>query len=207
MAKTNCSCCSLLIWDYMIPTNNRARTRRYIDPKRYTDSRKAGGILIYNGRVLIVQSRGDKWGFPKGGYEQDETAVQCAEREVHEETSFNFRFSDDDMKIKYKDTTFFVKHLQNKPPKIDNTYLKTPGNDCTGIGWMRLTCLKRLTRKEETCNKMVYGSNTHDLVDRLKTMTINTDGSDYSEPPMKFNLGVRKFVKGYMSKSRTKVHD
>lgn len=154
-----------------------AATRHYIDPKR--DDRKAGGVLIYNGRVLIIQSRSDKWGFPKGGFERGETAAQCAEREVHEETSFNVRFSDDDLKVKYKDTTFYVKHLQNEPPEIDIQYLKTPGNDCTGIGWIRLTCLKRLVKK---------------VVERQE------------EPPqaMHFNMGVRKFVKQYMERANAR---
>jgi 8-oxo-dGTP pyrophosphatase MutT (NUDIX family) len=182
-AITNCTCCSLLTWDYTIPA-----IRHYIDPKR--DYRKAGGVLIYNGRVLIIQSRADKWGFPKGGFEKGETAIQCAEREVHEETSFNVRFSDDDLKVKYNDTTFYVKHLQNEPPEIDTQYLKTPGNDCTGIGWVRLTCLKRLVKQEKRIN--------YDVVERLNTLSINEE-----EPPprlMQFNAGVRKFVKQYMGR-------
>lgn len=188
MAITNCTCCSLLTWDYTMPA-----TRHYIDPKR--DDRKAGGVLIYNGRVLIIQSRSDKWGFPKGGFERGETAVQCAEREVHEETSFNVRFSDDDLKVKYKDTTFYVKTLQNEPPEIDIQYLKTPGNDCTGIGWIRLTCLKRLVKKEKRHNC--------DVVERLKTLTLYSTNEE-EEPPqaMHFNLGVRKFVKQYMERGR-----
>lgn len=178
MAKTNCTCCSFFIWDYTIPAS------RHYNPKR--DNRKAGGVLIYNGRVLIVQSRGNKWGFPKGGFERSENALQCAEREVLEETSFNIRFSDNDLKIKYKDTTFYVKYLQNKPPEIDISYLKTPGNDCTGIGWVRLTCLKKLVKKENC-----------DVVERLKTLTLHSN-----EEVMQFNLGVRKFVKQYMERAR-----
>lgn len=190
MAITNCTCCSLLTWDYTMPA-----TRHYIDPKR--DDRKAGGVLIYNGRVLIIQSRSNKWGFPKGGFERGETAVQCAEREVHEETSFNVRFSDDDLKVKYKDITFYVKHLQNKPPEIDIQYLKTPGNDCTGIGWIRLTCLKRLMKKEEKEKRL-----NCDVVER-KTLTLH---NTKEEPPreMHFNLGVREFVKQYMERGRNR---
>lgn len=133
-----------------------------------------------------MQSRGNKWGFPKGGFELGETAVKCAEREVHEETSFNVRFIDDDLKVKYKDTTFFVKHLQNKPPSFDELYLKTPGNDCTGIGWVRLTCLRKLVRRETK----------YDLPYQFNTLTLT--GS--SSTPMQFNLGVRKFVKEYIPK-------
>lgn len=181
MAKTNCTCCSLLTWDYTKPLS-----RHYIDPKK-EDDRKAGGVLIYNGRVLVVQSRANKWGFPKGGFERGENAVKCAEREVHEETSFNIRFSDDDLKVKYKDTTFYIKHLQNKPPEIDIKYLKTPGNDCTGIGWIRLTCLKRLLKKKKKC----------DLVEPMKNMVIEEESQ-----MMQFNVGVRKFAKQYMERVR-----
>lgn len=172
MCTTNCDCCSMLTWDYTTPA-----TRHYINPTR--DSRKAGGILIYNGRVLIVQSRGAKWGFPKGGIERGENMLQCAKREVHEETSFNIVFTDDDMKIKCKDTTFYVKYLQTKPPDIDDVYLKAPGNDCTGIGWIRFTCLKKLLKPKD------------DLVDKLNNMSLNNE-------VMQFNLGIRRFVKKYI---------
>ena len=182
MAITNCTCCSLRTWDYTKPT-----THHYINPAR--DDRKAGGILIYNGRVLIIQSRANKWGFPKGGFEQGETAVQCAKREVYEETSFDIKFSDDDPKVKYKDTTFYVKFVKLNS-EIDIQYLKTPGNDCTGIGWIKLTCLKRLVEKENC-----------DVVERLKILTLHsTNANEVKDPPqvMHFNLGVRKFVKQYM---------
>lgn len=139
MACTSKCSCNLLTWDYLGPTRQCVKRR---------DGRKAGGILIYNGRVLIVQSRGNKWGFPKGGFEQGECALQCAAREVLEETSFNIRFSQDDLKIQYRDTTFYVKYLQNRPPNIDHVYLKKPGNDCTGIGWIRLTCLNKQVREK-----------------------------------------------------------
>jgi ADP-ribose pyrophosphatase YjhB (NUDIX family) len=198
MAKTNCTCCSLLIWDYTRPS-----TRHYIVPKR--DDRKAGGVLIYNGRVLIVQSRGNKWGFPKGGFERGENALRCAEREVREETSFNVKFNEDDLKVKYKDTTFYVKHLRNEPPEIVTSHLMTPGNDCTGIGWIRLTCLKRLIQKERRSKC--------DVVRGLKVLTLNSINEEYAQcaagpvpheqPPqvMQFNIGARKFVEQYIEYS------
>jgi ADP-ribose pyrophosphatase YjhB (NUDIX family) len=139
MAKstTNCSCCTLHSWDYQPPVNDR---------KRLYDLPKAGAILIYNGRVLIVQSRGKKWGFPKGSFERGECATQCATREVLEETSFNIRFKEDDSNVKYNRTTFYIKHLERKPPSINHGFLKKPGNDCTGIGWIRLTCLNKQSK-------------------------------------------------------------
>jgi 8-oxo-dGTP pyrophosphatase MutT (NUDIX family) len=197
MAKINCTCCKFFIWDYMRPT-----THYYINPKQ--DTRKAGGILIYKGRVLIVQSRGIKWGFPKGGFEKGENAFQCAEREVREETSFNVTFNDDDLKVNYKNTTFYVKHLHIEPSEIDTSYLKTPGNDCTGICWIRLTCLKRLVQKEkrEKC----------DVVESLQALSLDSTNEEHAPKGlasgpvayeqrlqvMQFNYGVRMFVKQYI---------
>lgn len=191
-----CVCCRLLTWDYTMPAFRRCFCH-------YIDNPKAGGVLIYNGRVLIIQSRADKWGFPKGGFERGETAAQCAEREVREETSFNVSFSDDDLKVKYKTTTFYVKYLQDEPPEIDIQYLKTPGNDCTGIGWIRLTCLKRLVKREkrqkrEKREKRI--NRNRDIMERLKTLSLNTNEKEDPHQVMRFNLGVRKFVKQYMGK-------
>ena len=175
MASTQCECCNILNWDYI--------------PKKYKndtnpDKRKAGGIMIYKGRVLIVQSRAKKWGFPKGGFEKGENASMCAKREIYEETSLKVIFNEDDSKIKFKHTTFFIKHFQIEPPDIDYDHLKTPGNDCTGIGWIRLTCLRQLVNKanEET-----------NLVDEFENMTLEHE-------PMRFNLGLRKFVQKYCTK-------
>lgn len=177
-----CKCCNLFTWDCETP---QPQFQHYTD-----EEAKAGGILIYKGRVLIIQSRAEKWGFPKGGFEPGETAAQCAEREVREETSFDVGFSEDDLKVRYKSTTLFVKYLQDEPPKIDIQYLKTPGNDCTGIGWIRLTCLKKLVKRGKIKKKV-----NSDILERLKTLSLDANEED---EVMRFNLGVRKFVKRYM---------
>jgi 8-oxo-dGTP diphosphatase len=51
--------------------------------------RAAGGVLVEDGRVLVVhrQRYGD-WSLPKGKAEPGETDLACALREVEEETGF-----------------------------------------------------------------------------------------------------------------------
>lgn len=51
----------------------------------------AGGIVFRKGKndkieILLVQDAKDRWTIPKGHIEEGETARQCAEREVKEET-------------------------------------------------------------------------------------------------------------------------
>jgi 8-oxo-dGTP pyrophosphatase MutT (NUDIX family) len=125
----------------------------------YDRKPKAGGILIYKGRILILQSRGKKWGFPKGGLEHGENVFECAHREVNEETSLQIDFNPDDFVIQLKNTIYFVKFLETAPPRINNHYLRQIGNDCTGICWMRLTCFSELVKK----NKMYLNSGAREF--------------------------------------------
>jgi 8-oxo-dGTP diphosphatase len=49
--------------------------------------RAAGGVVVRDGRVLVVHRPGhEDWSFPKGKLESGETWETAALREVHEET-------------------------------------------------------------------------------------------------------------------------
>jgi 8-oxo-dGTP diphosphatase len=51
--------------------------------------RAAGGVLVENGRVLVVhRQRYDDWSLPKGKAHAGESDLACALREVEEETGF-----------------------------------------------------------------------------------------------------------------------
>jgi len=51
--------------------------------------RAAGGLVVRDGRVLVVhRPKYDDWTFPKGKLEAGETDEECALREVEEETGF-----------------------------------------------------------------------------------------------------------------------
>ncbi|KAK8805393.1 hypothetical protein WA158_002049 [Blastocystis sp. Blastoise] len=66
--------------------NMVARTGR--DKQRYKATIRlcAGTIPVRNGKILLVTSRRKPvWGFPKGGWENDESCQECAIRESKEE--------------------------------------------------------------------------------------------------------------------------
>jgi 8-oxo-dGTP pyrophosphatase MutT (NUDIX family) len=120
--------------------------------KRRGNCPKAG-VFIYDPeekRVLLVQSRGQLWGVPKGTLEVDkfENVTECAVREVKEETgitidSSQFLYS---VRIKnravyfYAELAYFPVSIQESIESIESTG-NTDENDANGITWIKLDCL------------------------------------------------------------------
>jgi len=129
----NCNC-YIVSWAY-IP-------KKKINKFKF--KKKAGGILKHNNRLLLVQSRGNKWGFPKGSLELNESVLDCALREVQEETSLLIPFTEDDKKYYFNDVVFFYKNLEGAPPIDHQKIRKIKNNDCSGIAWIDLECLERI---------------------------------------------------------------
>lgn len=111
---------------------------------------KKAGVFIYDpkkDKVLLVQSRGQLWGPPKGTieYEQDETPVQCAIREVKEETGLNVKVSDfiQAIQVKNSATYYYVERDSCDDVKVQDHDLD---NDANGITWIKLDCLEQVIK-------------------------------------------------------------
>lgn len=114
-------------------------------------NRKAG-VCIYNsirGSLLIVQSRGKLWGFPKGTIEQNEEPLNCALREVKEETNIDLKSDDltEYIVIKNKSVYYFYDTLYEIGSIPENA--GTAENDVTGISWVKIDCLYDLVVRKE----------------------------------------------------------
>lgn len=67
--------------------------------------RAAGGVVVRDGRVLLVhRPKYDDWTFPKGKAEDGESDEACALREVREETGLECRLLDELPPTEYVDT-------------------------------------------------------------------------------------------------------
>jgi hypothetical protein len=108
--------------------------------------RLKAGVIIHNKKnnhVLIIQSRGNLWGFPKGSMEENETFIECAKRELREETSINLDVSL--LKCEYKLSNNVRYYYVDTEGDYDN--LEIPGgdnNDASGMCWIDLGCLQDL---------------------------------------------------------------
>jgi ADP-ribose pyrophosphatase YjhB (NUDIX family) len=105
-------------------------------------NRKAGVLIkdpIKN-KILLVQSRGNLWGPPKGSVKYEETEIACAIREVYEETGLiifdkNFQMS---TTINNKATYFYMEHDVCDVTIED----RIEDNDANGITWIDPDCLE-----------------------------------------------------------------
>lgn len=111
---------------------------------------KAGSMIIYKNKILIVQSNLNKWGFPKGTRNQGESVLDCAIREIKEETSLVVALTEKDRLLyRVNNTVIYYKKLNYKP-RINIGHIIREQKDCTGIAWIRLSCLKKQSNKKDS---------------------------------------------------------
>lgn len=116
---------------------------------QYKGIRKKAGVLIYNGdKVLLVQSRGNFWGFPKGTMENGEKVKDCALRELKEETGIELNKEDlEECVCIHNKALYYIYELKEE---IGSVQINIPDNDVNGITWIKLKCLQDMFK----CNQM-----------------------------------------------------
>lgn len=130
-------CCSIKLKIYSPQAFHR---------RRRGNCRKAG-VFIYDpgeDRVLLVQSRGHLWGPPKGTLEveQGETSIECAIREVKEETGLDIKAKQFSRATKIKNRAMFY-YLERETCEVEvQEHDDEEANDANGITWIKLDCLE-----------------------------------------------------------------
>lgn len=91
-------------------------------------------------KILLVQSRGKLWGFPKGDVKKNETMKEAACREVKEETSLDISLNNEPV-YRMFNTFVFVKEIKHVVINLDDI-TKISDNDCSGVAMVEQSCLK-----------------------------------------------------------------
>jgi ADP-ribose pyrophosphatase YjhB (NUDIX family) len=139
---------------------------------------KKAGCFIYDPiseKILLVQSRGQLWGSPKGTLQENETTLECALREVKEETGLDIDEKDliDMMTLNSRVSYFFVK-LKEIEVSIQS---QITDNDANGIGWFNVNCLYSLVKNgtiniNQQCRILVKKIFNLDIPYNKKSLTI-----------------------------------
>jgi len=115
-----------------------------VNKSKFTEKKKAG-VFLYdpdNDRVLIVQNKGNLWGIPKGTFEDGEDSLDCAIREVEEETGIILERDKLEKCRNYVIDNRVTYYLFN----MTYNKIKNPNNDVNGISWVKIECLKKLVK-------------------------------------------------------------
>ena len=110
---------------------------------------KAGGGLVKNkeGRILLIFRRG-KWDLPKGKLDDNESLLECAIREVKEETGLTQIEAGKEIDTTYHTYTEFGKYILKEchwyRMRANSMEMLTPQaeEDITGIRWVKKEELK-----------------------------------------------------------------
>jgi ADP-ribose pyrophosphatase YjhB (NUDIX family) len=134
MFRCSTGCCTIQIYEQ--------KWRRFIYRKR---SKKAG-VFIFDPeqeRVLLVRSRGFLYGAPKGTIETDESCIDCAIREVKEETGLIVNESDFKKGVKIKNRAIYY-YAEMKTTNVQPE--DRPDNDVNAITWIKISCLEEFIK-------------------------------------------------------------
>lgn len=109
------------------------------------------GIIVIDSknRILLTQSYNCRWGIPKGKVEKDETIINCAQRELFEETGFNVEISNNNLMYVFenlynssKKISLFARKFSFIGKTKSKKFEDLEDAEITGIGWMNISCLK-----------------------------------------------------------------
>jgi|UniRef100_A0A6C0LSR8 hypothetical protein len=107
-----------------------------------TKRMKKTGILLYDPKtssVLLIQSRGNLWGIPKGTLNEGETTKEGAIREVEEETGIRIDINTlDNYTCVGSDRLYYYLEYPKNDVEVQTHIVN---NDANSIGWIKKSCL------------------------------------------------------------------
>lgn len=150
-------CCDIMVQSYSFDY-------KVYDYKNKIKRNKAG-VFFHDPiekKILLVQSRGEKWGPPKGTLEGDETYEEGAIREVREETGIVLTKEQLDKCEKHRIDRSYYYYFEIQSDQletVDNTNVS--GNDASGMTWIDIECLKKMNEMgfidlNSHCKKLLY---------------------------------------------------
>ena len=151
--KCNRGCCSLKTTEWKRETE---------DDEIRLNSNKSGVILFdaAESEILLIQSRGNLWGMPKGTLEEGESPETGAIREAYEETGIKLDSESLGKSIVLDSATYFMVPYEKTEVDIQK---QDHDNDATGIGWIKLSCLTEMLQND----RIRLTSHAHKIIRKI----------------------------------------
>ena len=131
-------CCKIYIQFY---SNKRSF---YVKPAM---NYRKSGVFIFDpkeDRVLLVQSRGHLFGPPKGSLNVNESDIECAVRELKEETGIDVNPANFLKSVRIRNNTVYYTEMSIKENEIFiQNNVGCSDNDANGITWIKMDCLEK----------------------------------------------------------------
>jgi ADP-ribose pyrophosphatase YjhB (NUDIX family) len=122
-----------------------------------------GAIVVDDNKILLIRQfkNSDLWGIPKGHLEKDETFVECAKREVKEETGIDVSISEKvgELKFQISDKIKNVIIFSGKALNGNTTDLSHPSSEVAEAKWFDKNKLPKLVRYQSKLIKDYIYSN------------------------------------------------
>ena len=131
----NSNCCKLT-YKKNIPTLNLNYNNK--------NKKKAGVLYIVDQNILIIQSRGNLWGIPKGSLEKNETFKAAAVREFKEETNIEISEQQLEDYIRIDDCSYYILTTESLLISLPELHSYDSVHDVTGIGFVNINCIQTL---------------------------------------------------------------
>lgn len=122
--------------------------------KKHESLKRCGAIIIDDcSRILLVQNHSNVWSLPKGHQTHcKESYIQCAIREVYEETGLKLKITKNFKKLIIGDIVYFIIRLDNyfkKFQKIRDTH------EVKQIKWTHINDIPSLENSNWSLRKLV----------------------------------------------------
>lgn len=165
---------------YVRPYSGRPPYYSHRSPS-YHGIRKAGSFVYdqEKRKMLLVQSRGLMWGPPKGSLNVGETPIQCAHREVHEETGLVLDLTEATPAIALSRSLFYLTEMTECPVQIQAHPNNLEANDANGIGWFSVDCVRRMVADGE----FAINQPCRSLIQRVFQVDVEANDPFYSNRP------------------------
>jgi CYTH domain-containing protein/8-oxo-dGTP pyrophosphatase MutT (NUDIX family) len=163
-----------------------------------TDVRAAGGLVVRDGRVLLVhRPRYDDWSLPKGKLDPGEDWETAALREVHEEAGVRARLREPLPSVHYTDAKGRSKTVRYWRMEVEQAEPFAPNDEVDEVAWLEpADAVRRLTYDHDREIVAAWSGQGREIERKFRVARLPEDLADHPS---------RRLAQGYLTTGHVEV--